>query len=85
MAGLTIRELFDRSLAGITLSEQYSGTFLRAVDRLQTGLMEIVFSVGFFIVWPTVLKGMARNARIPNLLSKGISNKSVEQSGAAPR
>jgi hypothetical protein len=85
MAGLTMRELFDRSLAGITLSEQYSGTFLRAVERLQTGLMEIVFSVGFFILWPAALKGMARNARILNSLSKGISNKSVERSGAAPQ
>jgi len=72
MAGLTMRELFDRSLAGIALSEQYSGSFLRAEERLQTGLMQIAFSMVFFIAWPAVLKRMARNARILDSLSNRI-------------
>jgi hypothetical protein len=64
MEGLTISDVFLKWTEGISLSKQYSGTFLIAIQRLQTALTQIVLAFLCGLVLWSKESAAKRNARI---------------------
>ncbi len=64
MEGLTITDIFVRWTKGISLSEQYSGKLLSAIQRLQTALTSIVLAIIFGLLLWFKQSASKRNARI---------------------
>jgi hypothetical protein len=73
MDGLTISDVFVKWTEGISLSGQYSGRLLMAIQRLQTALTEIALAVICgFVFWFRQLASK-RNARILNFIEENLT------------
>jgi hypothetical protein len=64
MQGMGVQELFQRWLPGPQVTEQYSGAFLLAVNRLQTGITEVVYGLVIAVIFYAYNKSRQRNKRI---------------------
>lgn len=78
MAGLSVSQVFEKWIEGIDLSQQYSGVLIMALQRLQTGLTQIILAIFFvFLLWAqqSITK---RNARILKFIEeKNLTRRST--------
>ncbi|MDD5679259.1 MAG: hypothetical protein PHW60_14905 [Kiritimatiellae bacterium] len=62
--GLSFIQIIEKWIEGISVSKEYSGIFLKAVERWETGLLQLTvafFILLFFVFW---LQRVGREKRI---------------------
>ncbi|MFA5177576.1 MAG: hypothetical protein WC440_05480 [Candidatus Omnitrophota bacterium] len=62
--GLSFIQIIEKWIEGISVSKEYSGIFLKAIERWETGLLQLtvaLFILLFFVIW---LKQVGREKRI---------------------
>jgi len=62
--GLSFIQIIEKWIEGISISKEYSGIFLKAIERWETGLLELtvaLFILLFFVFW---LQQVRREKRI---------------------
>ncbi|MCX6991866.1 MAG: hypothetical protein NT011_01860 [Kiritimatiellaeota bacterium] len=61
---LTFPQVIQKWFEGTSVTEQYTGIFLKAIERWTTGLIQITFAVFFAVLLISTLKRIARERRI---------------------
>ncbi|MCC7145590.1 MAG: hypothetical protein IT443_04020 [Phycisphaeraceae bacterium] len=83
MADMTLGEVIQASFQDINVYERYTGFFLRAVDRLQAGVLAIAGGIFIAICFWVCLHTAKRNARILKFIESRLAEPGVEKSSDA--
>ena len=72
-AGFSIGNLFKSWIEGIDIHKQYSGLYIKALERLQASLSNFIFSIFLFCLPVLFIKVKKRNERFLNsLIQNGV-------------
>jgi len=70
MAGMSMAEVVRGWLAGIDISKEYSGTYLRALERWETSIIQFAMAGFGGVMFVVARRTSKRNARILRLIEQ---------------
>ena len=72
--GLSFIQIMEKWIDAISVSKEYSGIFLMAIERWETGLLQLTvafFILLFFVIWLHELEEKRENLKILSLFRNG--------------